>query len=152
MALGILKIVFLIRAVDVDVAVKGITAGPGVFSMFQATEPEDAGGHFVLGVFLAFAVELAGRSATLEDHSRRGVGADFLVYFMEPERGAQGILDAGGWIDAECCRVNFVAIPIDEVEKFFLANRNVNAMLRGLNGELLAAVFQAVIVLFFVRC
>lgn len=95
-ALGGAEAVFLVGAVDINVAVVGIDLAAEVDAGFEAAEAEDAGGDevgFVVGVF---GVVSAGGDAAFEDHAGRLAGSDAFGDLVPAARGAEGVAEIGG--------------------------------------------------------
>lgn len=94
---GLADAIFVVGAVDVDVALVAIVAGTGVVAGFEASQAEDAtGDEITLGFLAGIEGEMfAGGHATFEDHALGLVGADRVGNGVEPCRSAVGIGLAG---------------------------------------------------------
>lgn len=94
---GLTDFVFVVGAVEIDVAIMTVATGAVVMAAFEAFEPEDAGGYEV--GFLLFIAELAVGfaylDATFEDCPEWGVFANFLGDAMQSGGGAEGVFFAG---------------------------------------------------------
>ena len=93
---GLADPVFVVGAVDVDVALIGIDVPALIDARFEAPEPEDAAGDevFVVGFsFQDLEVVSPGGHAGFKNHAGRLAGSDALGDFVEPARCALRILD-----------------------------------------------------------
>ena len=90
---GASKAFFMIRPMDIDVAVKGIDAGSGVVAGFASGETQDACEDEVFrsaAVPVGFGEDLAGGLAAFEDGAEGGVVTVTLDDFVQATRGLIG--------------------------------------------------------------
>lgn len=91
MGVGVAEAMLTACTVDVNVPVESITTGPGVVTLLESTESEDAGsdeGFFGL-FYLMIGVVAAGGDSTNEHHALWLAIADFLADHVQTERSAE---------------------------------------------------------------
>ena len=93
--------VFVIGAVDVDVASKRVDTLPRIFARLESAQPKDATGDQIalLNLFVELPKEFSGGHAGEEDGTGLGLTADFLFDAVKPVWSPRRIFNAGRWLD-----------------------------------------------------
>lgn len=93
--------VFVIGAVNVDVAAKRIDALTRIFAWLESAQPKDATGDQIalLNLFVELPKEFSGGHAGEEDGTGLGLTADFLFDAVKPVWCPRRIFNAGRWLD-----------------------------------------------------
>jgi len=130
---GLADAVFMVGAMDVDVAVVAVARGPSVAPGFQSAEPEYAAGDQVtLGILACvFGKVLAGGYAALEDHPAGLALADLVSNLVEAGRRAVGIGLAGGGLERGGNAVNFGYGVVFDKRHPLLGDGDNEASMRG---------------------
>lgn len=92
---GLADALFVVGAVEIDVATVGVDFAVAVYAGFEAAQPEDATGDELglLDVLGELGEVTAGGYAGFEYHAGRLAGADAFGDFVQAARGAEGVLD-----------------------------------------------------------
>ena len=123
---GLADTIFMIGAVDIDVALVAVAAVPAVLAGFQAAEPNDTGGNQVATLFLLGVIGkmLTGGDAAFKDHAQWFAIADLVGQCVQSERCAVGISLARGRIFRGRNRKNALHCTVADERKFLSLNRN----------------------------
>jgi len=98
-AVGLADAVFLIGAVDVDVALPTVPPGAAVDARLVPAQAQDTGGDqvFRLIVFGQLCPVLGNRNPSAKDRAEGCVRADFFCNVVQPKWRAQRVLDTRRW-------------------------------------------------------
>lgn len=99
---GLADFVFVVGAVNVDVALKAIASVALIDSRFETFEPEDASGDEIGALLLVAQLFIAAVDAdsALENFAESGSFADLLGDSVKAGRSAHGILEIGRRLEA----------------------------------------------------